>query len=117
VHLTLDMGGGARFGPDVAWLEDGDPAAIDYTVSPGLPETLAPRIARYWPAVSAAMLAPGYCGVRPKITGPKEPNGDFRIDGPARHGLPGLVNLFGIESPGLTSSLAIARHVMGLLDG
>ncbi len=117
VHLTLDMGGGARFGPDVAWLEDGDPAAIDYTVPPGLPELLAPRIARYWPAVSAAMLAPGYGGVRPKITGPKEPNGDFRIDGPARHGLPGLVNLFGIESPGLTSSLAIARHVMGLLDG
>ncbi len=115
VHLTLDMGGGARFGPNVEWLENSDPAAIDYTVSPGMPELFAPRIAQYWPAVTAAMLAPGYSGVRPKTAGAKEPNADFRIDGPAVHGLPGLVNLFAIESPGLTSSLAIAEHVEGLL--
>jgi L-2-hydroxyglutarate oxidase LhgO len=116
VHLTLDMAGAARFGPNVEWLDDNDPAAIDYTVPPGLPELFAPRIAQYWPAVTAAMLAPGTSGVRPKLAGPKEPNADFRIDGPGVHGLPGLVNLFGIESPGLTASLAIAGHVERLLD-
>lgn len=116
VHLTLDMGGGARFGPNVEWLDTDDPAAIDYTVSPDMPQLFAPRIARYWPAVSAAMLAPGYCGVRPKIAGPNDPNADFRIDGPGLHGMAGLVNLFAIESPGLTSSLAIADRVMELLD-
>ena len=111
VHLTLDMGGGARFGPDVEWLKTDNPANIDYTVSSGLPELFAPRIAAYWPGVTAAMLAPGYSGVRPKTAGPKDPNADFRIEGPGIHGLPGLVNLFGIESPGLTSSLAIAERV------
>ncbi|HEU4549513.1 MAG TPA: NAD(P)/FAD-dependent oxidoreductase [Rhizomicrobium sp.] len=116
VHLTLDMGGGARFGPNVEWLGTDDPAAIDYTVAPDMPELFAPRIARYWPGVSAAMLAPGYCGVRPKIAGPNDPNADFRIDGPGLHGMAGLVNLFAIESPGLTSSLAIADRVMELLD-
>jgi L-2-hydroxyglutarate oxidase LhgO len=116
VHLTLDMGGGARFGPNVEWLDTDDPAAIDYTVSPDMPQLFAPRIARYWPAVSAALLAPGYCGVRPKIAGPNDPNADFRIDGRGLHGMAGLVNLFAIESPGLTSSLAIADRVMELLD-
>ncbi len=115
VHLTLDMGGGARFGPNVEWLASNDPAAIDYTVSPGMPELFAPRIAQYWPAITAAMLAPGYSGVRPKTAGPKDPNADFRIEGPHLHGLAGLVNLFAIESPGLTSSLAIARRVAALL--
>jgi len=114
VHLTLDMGGGARFGPNVEWLEGSDPAAIDYTVAPAAPELFAPLIARYWPAVSAAMLSPGYSGVRPKTVGPMDPNADFRIEGPQVHGLPGLVNLFGIESPGLTSSLAIAARVAEL---
>jgi L-2-hydroxyglutarate oxidase LhgO len=117
VHLTLDMAGAARFGPNVEWLDNSDPAAIDYTVSPGMPELFAPRIAQYWPAVTAAILAPGYSGVRPKIAGPKEASADFRIDGPGVHGLPGLVNLFGIESPGLTASLAIADHVERLLRG
>jgi L-2-hydroxyglutarate oxidase LhgO len=117
VHLTLDMGGAARFGPDVEWLNDGDPAAIDYTVSAELPEIFAPRIAQYWPGVTAAMLAPGYSGVRPKIVGPGGPAADFRIDGPAAHHMPGLVNLFAIESPGLTASLAIAEHVLGMLNG
>ena len=116
VHLTLDMAGAARFGPNVEWLENNDPTAIDYTVSPGLPELFAPRIAQYWPAVTAAMLAPGYSGVRPKTAGPKESSADFRIEGPQVHGLPGLVNLFGIESPGLTASLAIADYVEGLLN-
>jgi L-2-hydroxyglutarate oxidase LhgO len=115
VHLTLDMGGAARFGPDVEWLSTGDPAEIDYAVPPDLPTRFAPRIASYWPSVTAEMLSPGYSGVRPKIGGRENPNADFRIDGPKTHGLPGLVNLFGIESPGLTASLAIAGIVEEML--
>ncbi|MEO8301134.1 MAG: NAD(P)/FAD-dependent oxidoreductase [Rhizomicrobium sp.] len=115
VHVTLDMGGRARFGPNVEWLAGNDPAAIDYTVSPDIARRFAPVIATYWPGVSEEMLSPDYAGVRPKLSGPGQPNADFRIDGPDAHGLPGLVNLFGIESPGLTASLAIARHVETLL--
>ena len=115
VHLTLDMGGAARFGPNVEWLEIDDPAAIDYAVSPDLPRLFAPRIATYWPRIAPDMLAPGYSGVRPKVGGPKDPNADFRIEGPQTHGLSGLVNLFGIESPGLTASLAIAEMVSEML--
>jgi L-2-hydroxyglutarate oxidase LhgO len=115
VHVTLDMGGRARFGPNVEWLASNDPAAIDYTVSPDIAERFAPVIASYWPRVKAEMLSPDYAGVRPKLSGPGQPNADFRIDGPEAHGLPGLVNLFGIESPGLTASLAIAEHVTSLL--
>ena len=115
VHVTLDMGGRARFGPDVEWLASNDPAAIDYTVSPDIAAEFAALIASYWPGVKEEMLTPDYAGVRPKLSGPGEPNGDFRIDGPEKHGLPGLVNLFGIESPGLTASLAIAEHVAELL--
>jgi L-2-hydroxyglutarate oxidase LhgO len=115
VHVTLDMGGQARFGPNVEWLTDNNPAAIDYTVSPDLIAGFVPVIASYWPAIKAEMLAPDYAGVRPKLSGPSQPNADFRIDGPQVHGLPGLVNLFGIESPGLTASLAIAAHVADLL--
>ena len=115
VHLTLDMAGAARFGPDVEWLETNDPATIDYAVPETLPDLFAPRIATYWPRITPAMLAPGYSGVRPKIGGPQDPNADFRIEGPATHSLFGLVNLFGIESPGLTASLAIAERVKGML--
>ena len=115
VHLTLDMGGGARFGPDIEWLNTDDPAQIDYAVSPDMPARFAPRIAAYWPRITEAMLTPGYAGVRPKIGGPSNPFADFRIDGPQTHGLGGLVNLFGIESPGLTASLAIAGKVEGML--
>ena len=115
MHLTLDMGGAARFGPNVEWLATDDPGVIDYTVSPELPARFAPSIAAYWPRITADMLAPGYSGVRPKAGGPTDPNADFRIDGPQIHGLPGLVNLFGIESPGLTASLAIADKVEGML--
>ena len=116
VHLTLDMGGAARFGPNVEWLATDDPAAIDYTVSPGMPELFAPRIAAYWPAITAAMLSPGYSGVRPKTAGPKDANADFRIEGADVHGLSGLVNLYGIESPGLTASLAIAERVAEIVS-
>ncbi|MGZ5928546.1 MAG: NAD(P)/FAD-dependent oxidoreductase [Rhizomicrobium sp.] len=115
VHLTLDMSGAACFGPDVEWLATDDPAMIDYAVSPALPAQFAPRIAAYWPRVTAEILTPGYSGVRPKIGGRENPNADFRIEGPMTHGLPGLVNLFGIESPGLTASLAIAEKVKGML--
>lgn len=115
VHVTLDMGGRARFGPNVEWLEDHDPAHIDYTVSPDLAAMFVEPISRYWPGVRAEMLAPDYSGVRPKLTPKGAPNADFRIEGPSVHGLPGLVNLFGIESPGLTSSLAIAEMVETLL--
>lgn len=115
VHVTLDMGGRARFGPNVEWLASSDPAQIDYTVSPDIAAQFAPVIVRYWPGIREDMLTPDYSGVRPKLSGPGEANADFRIDGPAAHGLPGLVNLFGIESPGLTASLAIAEYVLGLL--
>jgi L-2-hydroxyglutarate oxidase LhgO len=116
VHVTLDMGGRARFGPDVEWLASNDPAAIDYTVSPGIADDFTPRIARWWPGIRTEMLSPDYAGVRPKLSGPGEVNADFRIDGPAVHVLAGLVNLFGIESPGLTASLAIAKYVESLLQ-
>jgi L-2-hydroxyglutarate oxidase LhgO len=115
VHLTLDMGGAARFGPDVEWLETDDPARIDYAVSHTVPARFAHRIAAYWPKITEQMLTPGYSGVRPKIGGRENPNADFRIDGSAVHGLGGLINLFGIESPGLTASLAIAGKVEGML--
>jgi L-2-hydroxyglutarate oxidase LhgO len=116
VHVTLDMGGRARFGPNVEWLANNDPGAIDYTVSHDIAARFAPVIASYWPGVKAEMLMPDYAGVRPKLAGPGQPNADFRIDGPSVHRLPGLVNLFGIESPGLTASLAVADHVAQLLE-
>jgi L-2-hydroxyglutarate oxidase LhgO len=115
VHLTLDLSGAARFGPDVEWLPGHDPAAIDYAVPANLPDLFAPIIAAYWPKVTAAMLAPGYSGVRPKAGGRQNPDADFRIEGPATHGVDGLVNLLGIDSPGLTASLAIAERVKDLV--
>jgi L-2-hydroxyglutarate oxidase LhgO len=116
VHVTLDMGGHARFGPDVEWLTANDPGQIDYTADPNLAAKFVPAIARWWPDVREDMLTPDYSGVRPKLVGAGAPNADFRIDGPITHGLPRLVNLFGIESPGLTASLAIAEYVEGLLS-
>ena len=112
VHLTLDLGGQARFGPDQEWLDVDTPEAIDYSVDPRRADGFYAEVRRYWPALPDGVLAPSYSGVRPKIHGPDEPAPDFRIDGPQRHGVPGLVNLFGIESPGLTSSLAIAEYVL-----
>jgi L-2-hydroxyglutarate oxidase LhgO len=111
VHVTLDLGGQARFGPDVEWVD-----AIGYDVDLRRAERFYAAIRRYWPGLPDGALAPGYAGIRPKISGPGEPAADFVIQGPREHGVPGLVNLFGIESPGLTASLALADHVAALLQ-
>jgi len=116
VHLTLDLGGQARFGPDHEWLDVEDPRAIDYRVDPRRADGFYAEVRRYWPGLTDGALQPAYSGVRPKIHGPGEPAPDFRIDGPTQHGLPDFVNLLGIESPGLTSALAIGEHVAGLLE-
>jgi len=110
VHLTLDLGGQARFGPNVRWIDE-----IEYSVPPRDADSFYDEVRRYWPGLADGALQPGYAGIRPKISGPTEVAADFRIDGPRTHGVPGLVNLFGIESPGLTSSLAIAERVAVLL--
>jgi L-2-hydroxyglutarate oxidase LhgO len=116
VHLTLDLAGQARFGPDAQWLEGVDhPEQLDYQVDPARAEAFYADVRRYWPALSDGALQPAYSGVRPKIHGPLQPAPDFRIDGPTQHGHAGLVNLLGIESPGLTSSLALAQEVMARL--
>jgi L-2-hydroxyglutarate oxidase LhgO len=106
VHLTLDMAGQARFGPDVEWVD-----RIDYAVDPARAERFYPAIRRYWPSLPDGALMPSYSGMRPKIVPPAVAVQDFLIQGPGIHGVDGLINLFGIESPGLTSSLAIADHV------
>lgn len=120
VHLTLDLGGQAKFGPDVEWI-DGTTAAtvpgrdLDYAVDARRADAFAAEIRRYWPRLPEGALSPAYCGIRPKLSGPGEPAADFRIDGPAEHGCAGVVQLFGIESPGLTSSLAIAEVVAAVV--
>jgi len=106
VHVTLDLAGQARFGPDVEWVD-----RINYDVDPKRGERFYAAIRRYWPGLPDDALAPGYAGIRPKTAGPKDPAPDFEIQGPKKHGVPGLVQLFGIESPGLTASLALARQV------
>ncbi|RZI67887.1 MAG: NAD(P)/FAD-dependent oxidoreductase [Variovorax sp.] len=111
VHLTLDMGGQAKFGPDVQWVNSPD----DLVVDPRRGDGFYAEVRRYWPGLPDGALIPGYAGIRPKISGPGHVAADFVIEGSATHGVPGLVNLFGIESPGLTSSLAIGRHVAQLL--
>ncbi|HET9977470.1 MAG TPA: NAD(P)/FAD-dependent oxidoreductase [Burkholderiaceae bacterium] len=115
IHYTLDLGGQGRFGPDTEWLAGGDDTPIDYTVDASRREAFAGAIARYWPGLRVDALQPAYSGVRPKIVGPGEPAADFLIDGPESHRVAGLVNLFGIESPGLTASLAIADTVVDRL--
>jgi L-2-hydroxyglutarate oxidase LhgO len=110
VHLTLDLAGQARFGPDVQWVE-----RLDYDVDPQRAASFYAAIRRYWPALADGALVPAYAGIRPKIQAPGEPARDFMIQGPSDHSIGGLVNLFGIESPGLTAALAIAVHVSGLL--
>jgi L-2-hydroxyglutarate oxidase LhgO len=109
-HLTVDFAGQARFGPDVEWVE-----TIDYTVDPGAKPRFLTSVQRFWPDVDPERLVPGYSGIRPKLAGPGDPTADWLIDGPEEHGLPGLVNLLGIDSPGLTASLAIGEYVAGLL--
>lgn len=112
VHLTLDLAGQARFGPDVQWLPPGPPDEIDYRVEQARGDTFYAEIRRYWPALPDAALQPAYSGVRPKLGGPQAPAADFVLQGPAEHGIAGLLNLFGIESPGLTSCLAIADEAL-----
>ena len=116
VHLTLDLGGQARFGPDAQWLDAARPEDIDYAVDPARAEAFYDDVRRYWPGLPDGALQPAYSGVRPKIHGPHEPAPDFRIDGPSQHGVAGLVNLMGIESPGLTSAMAIAEEVLERLE-
>ena len=111
VHLTLDLAGQARFGPDVQWVNSPE----DLQVEARRGEVFYEAVRRYWPELPDGALMPAYAGIRPKISGPHEPAADFCIQGPAVHGVPGLVNLFGIESPGLTSCLAIGEHVRDLL--
>jgi L-2-hydroxyglutarate oxidase LhgO len=111
VHYRRDLGGQARFGPDLEFVDH-----EDYTVDPAREAGFAAYIRRFWPGLPDGALSPDYAGVRPKLHGPGEPQPDFRVDGPERHGLDGLIALFGIESPGLTSSLAIGEHVADLLD-
>ena len=111
VHLTIDLGGQAKFGPDVQWVD----AADDLAVDPARGDAFYAEVRKYWPGLLDGTLVPGYAGIRPKINGPHEAARDFMIHGPADHGVRGLVNLFGIESPGLTSSLAIANYVTELL--
>jgi L-2-hydroxyglutarate oxidase LhgO len=110
VHLTIDLGGQTRFGPDVEWIDD-----LDYEVDPRRADHFYSEIRNYWPALPDGALMPGYSGIRPKIQAPHEPARDFVVHGPAEHGVAGLVNLYGIESPGLTSALAIADHVATLV--
>lgn len=110
VHLTLDLHGQMRFGPDVEWVE-----TIDYTVDPQRADRFYAAIRAYWPALPDNSLQPAYSGIRPKLSGPGAPAADFVIQGPQVHGIGGLVNLFGIESPGLTSSLAIAEYVTDMI--
>ncbi|MFE8645404.1 NAD(P)/FAD-dependent oxidoreductase [Sphingomonas sp. NCPPB 2930] len=111
VHLTLDLGGQARFGPDVEWVD----APTDLAVDPRRSEAFYAEIRRYWPALQDGALQPAYAGIRPKITPPGAPAADFVVQGPAEHGVPGLVHLFGIESPGLTSALALGDEVARVL--
>ena len=113
VHLTLDMGGQAKFGPDVEWLEIDDENQIDYTVNPKRGESFYAAVRKYWPGLKDNALQPDYSGVRAKIVPPNVPAGDFCFNTPKDHGLEGLFNLYGFESPGLTSSLAIANYLEG----
>ena len=115
VHLTLDMGGQAKFGPDVEWLDIEQEEQIDYTVDPKRGEGFYAAVRCYWPGLKDGALQPDYSGVRAKIVPPDAPAGDFYFAGPKQHNLHGLFNLYGFESPGLTSSLAIANHLEKLI--
>jgi len=107
VHLTIDLGGQARFGPDVQWID-----TIDYAVDPARADSFYAAVRKYWPALKDGALQPGYAGIRPKIVPRGAPAQDFVVQGPRTHGVAGLINLFGIESPGLTAALALADHVV-----
>jgi L-2-hydroxyglutarate oxidase LhgO len=111
VHVTVDLAGQARFGPDVEWLD-----AVDYDVDPARAELFYDAVRRYYPGLKDGAIEPGYAGIRPKISPKGTQAADFVIQGPATHGVPGLVNLFAIESPGLTACLALAEEVARALD-
>jgi len=111
VHVTLDMSKQARFGPDVSWLD-----GIDYAFDESRAQSFYRAIRSYFPALAADSLSPGYTGIRPKLGPAGAPVADFVVQGPALHGVPGLLNLYGIESPGLTSSLALADHALQVLS-
>jgi L-2-hydroxyglutarate oxidase LhgO len=116
VHLTLDLGGQARFGPDVEWLNIHHPDNIDYEVDNARSDSFYAEIRRYWPGLKDGALQPAYSGVRPKIVGREAQAADFSISSEQQHGVRGLVNLFGIESPGLTAALSIADRVVEALN-
>ena len=111
VHLTLDLAGQAKFGPDVKWVD-----SIDYSMDPSRVEVFYPAIRSYYPGLKDGSLSPSYTGIRPKVSGPGQPAADFVIQGKGEHGVMGLVCLYGIESPGLTSSMAIGDYVVKLLQ-
>ena len=112
IHLTLDLGGQAQFGPDVEWVD-----RIHYAVDSGRAQGFYAAIRRYWPGLPDGALAPAYAGIRPRTSGPGGPAEDFVIQSPAVTGHPGYVALYGIDSPGLTASLAIGEYVADLADG
>lgn len=121
VHVTLDLNGQVKFGPDVEWIDGIDDFSsflnmFDYSVPGERAKLFYPEIRNYYPGLKDGSLEPGYAGIRPKVSGPKQVPKDFIIQGEDIHGVPGLVNLFGIESPGLTSSMAIAEHVTARLN-
>jgi L-2-hydroxyglutarate oxidase LhgO len=111
IHMTIDLSGAARFGPDTEWVN-----TIDYAVDPNRAALFAEVIRQYWPGVDPARLQPAYAGIRPKISGPSETSRDFDISGPQQHGVAGVINLFGIESPGLTASLALGEYIAARTD-
>ena len=113
VHVTIDLGGQVKFGPDVEWFPEGTAIDdLDYDVDPRRSDAFYDAVRTYYPALKDGAIEPGYAGIRPKLSGQGEPAADFLVQGPADHGVPGLVNLLGIESPGLTASLAIADQVL-----
>jgi L-2-hydroxyglutarate oxidase LhgO len=112
VHLTLDMAGQAKFGPDVEWVDSPDQLLVD----PRRGDAFYAEVRKYWPGLKDGALLASYAGIRPKINAPSEAAADFCIMGPQAHGVKGLVHLLGIESPGLTSSMAIADRVWALLQ-
>jgi len=109
--LTIDMGGQAKLGPDLSFVEH-----REYSVAADAAEKFAGAAGNYWPAIDVSRLTPGYAGIRPRVTGPGEPPGDWLVTGPADHGIAGIVHLFGMDTPGLTSCLAIANHVLEKLE-
>lgn len=111
IHVTLDLGGAARFGPDLQWIN-----SIDYRFDPDRRPAFIAAIRRYYPGLDEARLQPGHTGIRPKLAGAGEPAADFVVQGQEAHGVRGLVNLYGIDSPGLTASLAIAERVSEMID-